>query len=53
MRRRQAYIERNYLECIFDNHDYESPEEKAIRSAESIPSTELMNSIERKKYEKI
>ena len=29
--------EKNYLEQIFDNEDYESPEEKAIKSVEQVP----------------
>lgn len=33
-------VERNYLEEIFDNNDYESAEEKAMHSIVGIPDTD-------------
>lgn len=41
MRRKQKVPEKNYLEDIFNSDDYESPEEKAVRSAEHLPNKKL------------
>lgn len=53
MRRKQTNEDKNYLDIIFDNNDYESPEEKAIRSVETLPSIALIDSAERSEREKI
>lgn len=41
MQKRQKIVEKNYLEVIFDDNDYESPEEKAIQSIEQLPNDNL------------
>lgn len=43
MRRKTMIQERNYLDLIFDNNDYEAPEEKAIRSVQKLPDKLLLD----------
>ena len=38
MQRRTRILEVNYLDSIFDNNNYESPEECAIRNIQSLPN---------------
>lgn len=45
--------EKNYLDIIFNNEDYESPEEKAIRRIERLPLEDFDNDYFKKKGYKI
>ncbi len=45
MRRNQLVQEINYLDVIFNDNDYESPEEKAIRGVEQLPDRSLDTSL--------
>jgi len=36
-KRKQVIVERNYLDIIFNENDYMSPEESAINNIEQLP----------------
>lgn len=36
-KRKQVVVERNYLDVIFNENDYMSPEENAINNIEQLP----------------
>jgi len=43
MRRKTRIQEKHYLDQIFNNNDYESPEEKAIQKIEKLPKQLLID----------